>query len=75
MNKRPALSNEELTDVLVNYFTREIINQRIILDDIPELIREYLPQDVIQQATRHDDGEFVETLEYHDVSEAEKDNT
>lgn len=40
------LSPRELTEVLVDYFKREMQHQRITLNDVPERIRPYLSQPV-----------------------------
>ena len=36
------LSNEDLTEVLVDYFKRELLFQKMTMNDIPELIRPYI---------------------------------
>lgn len=48
-----GLNMQELTEVIVDYFTREIMHNRITLADIPKRIRPYIPKQLLEQANHY----------------------
>lgn len=68
-----ALSNQELTEVFVDYFTREVIRQKIHLDDIPQQIRPYIARELLQQSNTDTETSYVDELDTADPYAAELD--
>jgi DNA-binding NarL/FixJ family response regulator len=60
------LSTEELTEILVDYFKREILFRKLTLNDVPELIRPYLSRALIGSAIKGDDTPFLEEDPFND---------
>ena len=61
------LSNQELTEVIVGYFTREVIRQKISLDDIPEQVRPYITRELLKQSKTDVQPPYVEELDNQDI--------
>jgi len=64
------LSNQELTEVIVDYFTREILRQRMYLEDVPERIRPYIAQEVLRVSREAPDEWKVEESEEQAIIDA-----
>jgi DNA-binding NarL/FixJ family response regulator len=64
------LSNQQLTEVIVDYFTREVMRQKICIDDIPEQIRPYITRELLKQAQSGVQAPYVEQLDNRDIIDA-----
>lgn len=53
------LTAQELTEVVVEYFLREILHDRIVLDDIPKRVRPYISKELLRQS-KHFSHEAVD---------------
>jgi len=64
------LTNQELTEVIVDYFTREVIRQKIQLDDIPEQVRPYITRELLKQSKIGTQDDYVEELDNQNFIES-----
>ncbi|NQW01888.1 MAG: response regulator [Rhodospirillales bacterium] len=61
------LTNQELTEVIVDFFTREVMRQKIRIDDIPAQIRPYITRELLKQSKSDTQVPYVEELDNQSI--------